>query len=90
MPDDHLALSDLAERVLAVIDRLESDQVMTYGEVAQECGTSARAVGTIMRNHGHLVEWWRVVHADGRGHPGAEKFWDNNGIKHAKGRVDWA
>ncbi len=56
-----------AEAVRAVIGAIPKGQVMAYGEVAEAAGHpgAARAVGTLLRNEGGDLPWWRVVRADG-------------------------
>lgn len=90
--DDPVELSDVAERVLAGVDKLSGDQVISYGDLGRYAGTGARHAGRILAAHGHLVEWWRVVRADGTGHDPARAaaYWDTAGIRHHQGRVDMA
>jgi methylated-DNA-protein-cysteine methyltransferase-like protein len=59
--------------VVAVIERLEAGDLVTYGEVAEEAGYPgrARAVGRILATADGLP-WWRVVTATGRLVPGHE------------------
>lgn len=80
----------MAERVLAAVDKLSGAEVTTYGDLAARCGTGPRQVGAVMREYGHLTEWWRVVRIDGRGHDPARaaEFWDEAGIAHHGDRVD--
>jgi alkylated DNA nucleotide flippase Atl1 len=61
--------------VLAAVEATRPGEVLTYGEVAAEVGSpgAARAVGQVLRQHGHVVPWWRVVTARGRLVPGAEQ-----------------
>lgn len=65
---------DFTEAVIAVLMRLESGDVVSYGEVATESGYpgAARAVGNLLRTVPGLP-WWRVVNAAGRMAPGNEK-----------------
>ena len=61
------ALSDYAEAVLSVVERIPAGKVLTYGDVADRIGTGGpRQVGRIMAVYGAAVAWWRVVRADGR------------------------
>lgn len=55
------------DAVLAVIRSLETGEVVSYGEVADQAGFpgAARAVGTVLRNCDGDVPWWRVVGAGG-------------------------
>ena len=66
---------DFTDAVTAVIETIESGEIMTYGEVAAEAGFpgSARAVGTLLSRSGGALAWWRVVNASGRLVPGHEK-----------------
>jgi methylated-DNA-protein-cysteine methyltransferase related protein len=63
-----------ADRVAEVVASLPPGTVATYGEVAEEAGTpgAARAVGSVLREHGARLPWWRVVTATGRLVPGLE------------------
>ena len=64
------------DAVLEVIASLESGEVVTYGEVADQAGFpgAARGVGTVLRNCDGDVPWWRVVGAGGLIRtPGKEK-----------------
>jgi alkylated DNA nucleotide flippase Atl1 len=62
-------VDDLAAAVLAVIRRIPSGRVLTYGDVAALTGgdTTARDVGQVLLRHGEREEvpWWRVLRADG-------------------------
>lgn len=59
-----------ASRIRAVVRRIPSGRVMTYGQVATSAGLPGRArlVGRVMRDlpDGTLVPWHRVVNAAGR------------------------
>lgn len=51
--------------VLELVAQIPAGQVMTYGDVAGALGSrAARRVGTIMKESGGTVPWWRVVRAD--------------------------
>lgn len=65
MDDD--GYTDFQRNVRAVVARIASGEVMTYGEVAQEAGYpgAARAVGTTMRERSSGLPWWRVVRSSG-------------------------
>jgi methylated-DNA-protein-cysteine methyltransferase-like protein len=65
---------DFTEAVIAVLERLQPGDLVTYGEVATEAGYpgAARAVGNLLRTVPGLP-WWRVVNAAGRMAPGHEK-----------------
>ena len=62
------------DRVAIVLGRLQSGEIITYGEVAAEAGNpgAARAVGRILARSGGSYAWWRVVAANGRLVPGHE------------------
>ena len=62
------------DRVDAVLRRLRSGEVVTYGEVAEEAGRpgAARAVGRLLATVDADWPWWRVVTASGRLVPGHE------------------
>ena len=66
-------MTEFSDAVVAVIERLEPGEVVTYGEVALEAGDpgAARAVGNLLRETPGLP-WWRVVASDGRLVPGTE------------------
>jgi len=59
----------LAAEVLAVVRRIPSGRVLTYGDVAAlaEVEATARDVGQVLLRHGDGddVPWWRVLRADG-------------------------
>ncbi|MFC5339101.1 MGMT family protein [Leucobacter denitrificans] len=57
---------EFVNAVLAVVERIPSGRVMTYGDVGIAIGSEApRAVGRVMALYGHAVAWWRVVPASG-------------------------
>ena len=62
-------MGDLAAEVLAVVRRIPSGRVLTYGDVAAlaEVEATARDVGQVLLRHGDGddVPWWRVLRADG-------------------------
>ena len=62
-------MDDLAVKVLAVVRRIPSGRVLTYGDVAAlaEGGATARDVGQVLLRHGDAddIPWWRVLRADG-------------------------
>jgi alkylated DNA nucleotide flippase Atl1 len=62
-------VDDLATEVLAVVRRIPSGRVLTYGDVAAlaEVDATARDVGQVLLRHGDGddVPWWRVLRADG-------------------------
>lgn len=57
---------ELIDRVLLAADLVPAGRVVSYGDLAELVGTSARMVGRIMSRHGHDVSWWRVVNVSGR------------------------
>lgn len=92
MADDRSDYTAFESAVAAVLDRLGSGDIMTYGEVAAEAGYpgAARAVGSFMRaKSGH--PWWRIVAANGRLVPGLEaehaRRLAAEGVQVADGRV---
>ncbi|WP_041708095.1 MGMT family protein [Acidipropionibacterium acidipropionici] len=56
---------ELIDRVLLAADLVPRGRVVSYGDLAELVGTTARMVGRIMARHGHDVCWWRVVNASG-------------------------
>lgn len=59
-------MTEFAQRVLDVVDRIPRGKVMAYGDVAEFLGAGGpRAVGTVMARWGSEVPWHRVVRADG-------------------------
>ena len=72
MPDAAAELT--VERVLCAVECIPTGRVVSYGDLAELVGTSARRVGAIMASAGPGVPWWRVVNASGRlpGHLVAE------------------
>ena len=61
-------MDDLAAKVLAVVRRIPSGRVLTYGDVAAlaEVDATARDVGQVLLRHGDGdVPWWRVLRVDG-------------------------
>ncbi|MEJ3746038.1 MGMT family protein [Actinomycetes bacterium KLBMP 9797] len=68
---------EYVEEVLAVVERIPSGRVMSYGAIADYLAdrsgrASARLVGNIMSRHGGPVPWHRVVNSSGRVVPGHE------------------
>lgn len=74
----------LVDRVLLAAEQVPRGRVAAYGDLARIAGTSPRRVGSIMRQFGNDVPWWRVVGA--YGDPGgnllsrARPHWDDEGI----------
>lgn len=81
------------DAVLEVICSLQSGEIVTYGEVAEQAGFpgAARAVGTVLSNCDGDVPWWRVIGAGGVIRtPGKERQADllgAEGIEVVAGRV---
>jgi methylated-DNA-protein-cysteine methyltransferase-like protein len=67
-------VSELEDRVLAVLRALVSGEVVSYGDVADDAGFPgrARAVGHLLATTEVDVPWWRVVTSNGRLVPGHE------------------
>jgi methylated-DNA-protein-cysteine methyltransferase-like protein len=67
-------MTELEQRVLAVVQALRPGEVVSYGDVAEDAGFPgrSRAVGHILATGLHDVPWWRVVTSTGRLVPGAE------------------
>lgn len=58
--------SELAEAILAMVERIPPGRVASYGDVAELVGIrSARFVGQVMFRYGGGVPWHRVVMASG-------------------------
>ena len=62
--DDAVEL--LIERVLRAVECVPAGRVVSYGDIAELVGTSARRVGSIMGAEGSGIPWWRVTNASGR------------------------
>ncbi|MGO3147232.1 MAG: MGMT family protein [Leucobacter sp.] len=57
---------EFVDAVLAVVERIPSGRVMTYGDVGVAINSEApRAVGRVLALYGHATHWWRVVPASG-------------------------
>lgn len=71
-----------AQRVLALAGLIPPGNVSTYGEVGKAAGVSARQVGSVMRQWGSQVPWWRVIKADGTSHDyeRAKAKWEAEGL----------
>ena len=78
------------ELVLRAVEQVPPGSVVSYGEIAELVGTSARRVGSIMFVHGGEVSWWRVTNRDGGlpEHllPLARKQWAREEIEHGEKR----
>jgi methylated-DNA-protein-cysteine methyltransferase-like protein len=53
------------EAIFAIVRAIPPGRVMSYGQVGQESGITARTVGWAMANVPDDVPWQRVVGADG-------------------------
>ena len=88
MPDAAAELT--VERVLCAVECIPIGRVVSYGDLAELVGTSARRVGGIMASAEPGVPWWRVVNASGRlpGHLVAEasRRWADEGTPAVDGR----
>ena len=88
MPDAAAELT--IERVLCAVECIPIGRVVSYGDLAELVGTSARRVGAIMASAGPGVPWWRVVNAAGRlpDHLTAEasRYWAEEGTPAVDGR----
>lgn len=75
---------DTVDRVLAAVDLIPAGAVVTYGDLGELAGTSARRVGAVLKHHGHGVSWWRVTNAAGELPPplleSAREHWATEGI----------
>ncbi len=67
-------LTDYADTVLGLVERIPEGSALTYGDIAGLVGVGGpRQVGTVLARYGGAVPWWRVVRADGRPAPGHER-----------------
>ncbi len=58
--------ASLPQRILACVEAIPAGRVMSYGDVAEYCGSRApRLVGRVLANDGGTVPWHRVLRADG-------------------------
>ena len=57
---------DKFEEIYAFVKTIPAGKVLSYGEVGQEVGATARQVGSAMRFAPEGVPWQRVVGFDGR------------------------
>ncbi len=64
-------MSELSDRVAHTVMSIPAGRVMTYGDIAHEVHSGARAVARAVHGGGHDIPWWRVVNAEGRPYPGA-------------------
>mgnify|MGYP002743548802 CR=1 FL=1 len=75
-------LDDLTDQVLNLCDTIPAGKAVAYGDLAEAVGATPRQIGRIMRTHGHLTCWWRVVRADGHSAVAdrAVEYWEAEGI----------
>ena len=61
-------MTELEERIVAVLVALGEGEVVSYGDVAHDAGFPgrARAVGSLLAATDLDLPWWRVVRSDGR------------------------
>ena len=60
------AAPSVTQRILALVARIPSGRVMTYGDIADALGlASPRQVGRALATTGLEVPWHRVVRSDG-------------------------
>lgn len=52
-------------RVLLAVAQVPAGRVASYGDIGALTGIGPRQVGSIMREHGDSVPWWRIVSHDG-------------------------
>lgn len=86
-------ISDFAEAVIDLVDRVPPGRVVAYGDVAARVGGGGpRQVGRVMAQLGGATAWWRVVRADGRPARGLESEalarLRSEGTPIRRGRVD--
>ena len=74
----------LVEKVLRAVELVPPGRVVSYGDLGALVGTGPRHVGTILREFGSGVAWWRVVSAAGDPplHKREQAFehWDEEGL----------
>lgn len=61
----HMTPADRIEHVLLAVEQIPAGRVASYGLIAAIVGTGPRQVGSIMRQYGAAVAWWRVTSRDG-------------------------
>lgn len=63
--------SSLYNRIYALVRRVPSGRVTTYGCIARQAGCTARTVGFAMAalSAGHDVPWQRVINSQGKVSP---------------------
>ncbi|MGP6175639.1 MGMT family protein [Corynebacterium sp. A21] len=86
-----LELDDLSSRVLDIVEQVPAGSVVTYGDIAKQCGTGPRQIGRIMATVGQLVPWWRVVRSDGTSAVAhkAREHWAAEGIGYRESGDSW-
>ena len=88
-----MSVEDHVARVLDLVARIPSGQVLAYGDVARRLGgLGPRTVGTVMSRYGSDVPWWRVIRSDGRPPQGLEaealEHWRAEGTPMVGGLVE--
>ena len=59
-------VSEFAEAVIDLVDRIPAGKVLAYGDVAAIVGGGGpRQVGRVMAVYGSATAWWRVIRATG-------------------------
>jgi alkylated DNA nucleotide flippase Atl1 len=67
-------ITEYADRVLEVVERIPAGHVMSYGDIAEFLAEGGpRQVGRVLATYGGSVAWWRVIHADGTPAPGHDR-----------------
>ncbi|MBI2971071.1 MAG: MGMT family protein [Candidatus Aenigmarchaeota archaeon] len=87
-------------KALLLLKRIPKGKVTTYKALADACGTSPRAIGTVMRSNKNPVECpcYKVIRSDGSiggysGEGGIKvkiKLLKRDGVAIIKGRIDRA
>jgi alkylated DNA nucleotide flippase Atl1 len=74
-------------RVLARVRAIPEGFVRTYGDISPG---APRFTGTVLREHGEGVPWWRVVRADGTLAKGERQrvLLEGEGVPFRGGRVE--
>lgn len=85
MPSTTDSLAETVDRVLLAAELVPAGRVVSYGDLADLVGTSARRVGRVMATHGQETCWWRVTSHTGDLPVGllarAREHWQAEGIE---------
>ncbi|MDN5569673.1 MAG: MGMT family protein [Propionibacteriaceae bacterium] len=75
------------DRVLLAVAMIPAGRVASYGDIGRVAGVGPRRVGSILREHGDEVPWWRVLSASGESPvlDAARPHWDAEGIAVRRG-----